>query len=124
MSIKEPLEYWPQSELVSAQWVKEHLQDNHVKFVEVYYGPSNRKSHDSVPGSTLFLLDDEIDRTSYKDNVQDEKYNTLLNKIGVKDEKTMIILYSEYNNWFAAIVFWMLKHFGHDNVKLLERVKY
>lgn len=124
MSIKEPSEYWPQSELVSAQWVKDHLHDNQVKFVEVYYGLGNRKSHDSVPGSTLFLLDDEIDQTGHEDNVQDEKFNTLLNKIGVNDEKTMIILYSEYNNWFAAIVFWMLKHFGHDNVKLLEKGKY
>ena len=48
------------------------------------------------------------------------KNTILLEKIGVKDKKTIIVLCSDFNNWFAAIVFWIFKHIGHDNVKLLE----
>ena len=32
---RESLEFWPQSELVSSQWVNEHLQDSRVRLVEV-----------------------------------------------------------------------------------------
>lgn len=38
-----------------------------------------------------------------------ENYDTLLSKIGIKNRKTTIVLFSDFNNWFAAIVFWIFK---------------
>ena len=47
---------------------------------------------------------EDIDQTDYEDIYkQNEKYNKLLKKIGVNDEKTTIVLCSDFNNWFAAI---------------------
>lgn len=122
----ETLEYWPQSELVSAEWVKKHLQDKDVKIVEVLHHLENKEPHNSIPGSTYLIWDKEIDLAGnyYQDNhahePRDHSYRELLDKIGVKNRRTTIVLYSDFNNWFAAIVFWMLKHFGHENVKLLD----
>jgi thiosulfate/3-mercaptopyruvate sulfurtransferase len=124
VSTKESLEYWPQSELVSSEWVKEHQFDNDVKIVEVLYNSDNEQSHTPVPGSTHLIWDNEIDRdTDYLDihvDGRNDKHMRLLNKIGVKNRRTTIVLYSDLNNWYAAIVFWILKRFGHENVKLLE----
>lgn len=124
MSIQ-TLEYWPKSELVSSEWIKKHLQDKDVRIVEILYNLDNKDLNSSIPGSTILNWDKEIDQASnYQDNCvhqpQNHRYVGLLNKIGVKNRKTTIVLYSDFNNWFAAIVFWILKHFGHENVKLLD----
>ena len=64
---------------------------------------------------------DDINQTDYEDIYKrKEKCNKLLKKIGVNDEKTTIVLYSDFNNWFAAIAFWIFKHIGQKNVRLLE----
>ncbi len=121
ISTIEPSEYWPQSELVSSQWVNDHLQDSSVIIVEVIYDSRNRIIQNAVPGAFVLDWNEDIDQTDYEDtDKQNEKYNKLLKKIGIKDEKTTIMLYSDFNNWFAAIVFWIFKLSGHDNVRLLE----
>ena len=121
MSIKESLEYWPQSELVNSKWVNDHLQDNTVRIVEVIYDSKNRSSLVAVPGAAVLDWNEDIDQIDYENQQkQNEKYARLLKKIGVKDEKTTIVLYSDFNNWFAAIVFWIFKHIGHQNVRLLQ----
>ena len=121
MSTIEPMEYWPQSELVNSQWVSEHIEDNSAKIVEVIYDSKNTSSFNTVPGDSILNWNEDIDQTDYEDtDEQNEKYSKLLKKIGIKDEKTTIVLYSDFNNWFAAIVYWIFKHHGKDNVKLLE----
>ena len=120
MSEIESLRYWPQSELVSSKWISEHLKDSTVRIVEVTYDSKNRGSHHTLPGAVVLDWHEDIDQTGYEDSPrQNEKYDKLLEKIGVKDKKTTIVLYSDFNNWFAAIVFWIFKHLGNDNVKLL-----
>ncbi len=121
MSTIESLEYWPQSELVSSKWVGEHLQDNSVRIVEVIYDSKNRSTQNAVPGAAVLDWIDDINQTDYEDIYkQNEKCNKLLKKIGVNDEKTTIVLYSDFNNWFAAMAFWIFKHIGQKNVRLLE----
>lgn len=119
----EPLEYWPQSELVSSQWVNDHLHDDNVRLVEVVYD-SKKKNSNAAKKATTAILDwkEDIDHADYEDTQrQTEKYNNLLKKIGVSDEKTtIIVLCSDFDNWFASIAYWLFKHFGNNNVKLLE----
>ena len=121
MSTLESLKYWPQSELVSSKWVIEHLQDNNVRIVEVVYDSKNRSTQNTVPGAAVLDWNEDIDQTDNEDPHRlDEKHNKLLKKIGVKDEKTTIVLCSDFNNWFASITYWIFKHFGNNNVKILE----
>src|SRR3712207_2970415 len=80
LTTTEPLEYWPQSELVSSQWVNDHLYDNNVRIVEVVYDSKKRKSN-SVKEATTAILDwnEDIDHADYEDTQrQPEKYNNLL----------------------------------------------
>lgn len=118
-----PIEYWPQSELVSSQWVNEHLHDNNIRIVEIIYDSKNRNLSNSAKGAAAVLdWNEDIEHTDYENTErQNEKYNSLLKKIGVSNEEaTIIVLCSDYNNWFASIAYWIFKHFGNNNVKLLE----
>ena len=53
----ESLKFWPQSELVSSQWVNEHLQDNNVRIVEVIYDAKNRQHSQYSTRSICFRLE-------------------------------------------------------------------
>jgi thiosulfate/3-mercaptopyruvate sulfurtransferase len=33
---------------------------------------------------------------------------------------TEVILYGDFNNWFAAFVFWVFKIYGHENLKIMN----
>ena len=93
MSTRESLEFWPQSELVSSQWVNEHLQDSSVRLVEVIYDTKNSRPHPAVPGASVLDWNEDIDQAEDVDTYkQNEKYNKLLKKIGVNDENTTIVL--------------------------------
>ena len=121
MSTRESLEFWPKSELVSSQWVNEHLQDRSVRLVEVIYDTKNSRPHPAVPGASVLDWNEDIDQAEDVDtHKQNEKHNKLLKKIGVNNENTTIVLCSDFNNWFASITYWIFKHFGNNNVKLLE----
>ena len=77
MSTLKSVEYWPQSELVSSQWVSERIQDNNVKIVEVIYDSKNRGLLNTVPGGSVLDWNEDIEQTDYEDpHRQNEKYHT------------------------------------------------
>jgi thiosulfate/3-mercaptopyruvate sulfurtransferase len=43
----------------------------------------------------------------------------LLARSGVTPETT-IVLYGDNHNWFAAFGYWLLKYYGHEDVRLLD----
>lgn len=47
-------------------------------------------------------------------------YENLLQRIGVRNN-TVIVLYGDFDNWFAAYAFWVLKYYGYEQVMLLNR---
>ncbi|MCW9708012.1 sulfurtransferase [Aliifodinibius sp. 1BSP15-2V2] len=104
--------------LVTTDWAANHLEDEAVRFVEV---DVDTESYDSghIPGSIGWnwktQLQDQLRRTiSTK-----EDFETLLQESGVSEDTT-IVLYGDNNNWFAAWAYWLLKYYGHEDVKILD----
>ena len=113
--------HWPQSELVDYEWLRPHLHDKNVKVIEVVYESKGNGMRNKIPDPRVLYMDDDFNKDYYEDNQkQKERFKDLLKRIGVNDMNTTIILYSDFNNWDAAIVFWIFKHFGYKKVKLLE----
>jgi len=110
--------------LVTTEWAANHLQDEGIRFVEV---DVNTRSYDSghIPGAAGWnwqtQLQDQLRRTI----VSKEDFEQLLSETGI-DNDTTIILYGDNNNWFAAWAYWLLKYYGHEDVKLLDggRIKW
>ena len=49
-----------------------------------------------------------------------DKYQELIGRIGINDDNTTLILYGDFNNWFAAFAFWVFKCYGYKDIKLLN----
>ena len=42
-----------------------------------------------------------------------------MQKSGVSND-TILVLYGDFNNWFAAFAFWVFKYYGHKDIRLMN----
>jgi len=42
-----------------------------------------------------------------------------MSKVGATNE-TELILYGDFNNWFAAFAFWVFRYYGHKKIKIMN----
>ena len=110
--------------LVDADWVEAHLNDPQVRLIEV---DVDTKAYDQghIPGAVGFNWQKELQDQIVRSPVSKEQLERLLSSAGV-DNDTTIVLYGDNNNWFAAWALWILKYYGHNDVRLLDggRVKW
>jgi thiosulfate/3-mercaptopyruvate sulfurtransferase len=104
--------------LVDVDWARVHLDDSNVRFIEVDVDTS---AYDSghLPRAVGFNWTTELNDTEARDLVSREALQELLRNAGVNDN-TLIVLYGDNDNWFAAWAYWQLKYQGIDNVRLLN----
>ena len=43
----------------------------------------------------------------------------LLQKAGINND-TILVLYGDFNNWFAAFAFWVFKYYGYKDIRLMN----
>jgi thiosulfate/3-mercaptopyruvate sulfurtransferase len=104
--------------LVSTDWVAQHAKDANVRVVEVDVD-TTAFDQGHVPGSAGWNWTTELCDTLVRDIIPIKKLEELLGKSGV-DNNTMIVLYGDNNNWFAAWAFWQLKMYGHKDVRIMD----
>ena len=105
--------------LVSTQWVADHLDDPKVRIVEVDYDPTMNYLQGHVPGAVLFDWKKDLNDPTTRDILSKEQLEGLMGKSGVSAD-TSVILYGDFNNWFAAYAFWDLKYYRVENVRLMD----
>ena len=115
----EQLAYAHPEVLVDTKWVAGHLDDPSVRVVEVDYDPTANYSVGHIPGATLFDWRKDMNDEPRRDILSKEQLQALLSRNGITGDTT-IILYGDFNNWFAAFAFWDLKYYGVQNVKLMN----
>jgi thiosulfate/3-mercaptopyruvate sulfurtransferase len=104
--------------IVSTQWVDDHKNDNKVVLVEV---DVNTGAYDSghIPGAVGWSWDTQLCDTVQRDIIKKADFETLLGNSGISND-TIITLYGDNNNWFAAWAFWQLKLYRHKAVRLMN----
>jgi thiosulfate/3-mercaptopyruvate sulfurtransferase len=110
--------------IVDADWVEAHLNDPNVRLIEVDVDTSAyEQGH--IPGAVGFNWQKELQDQVIRAPISKEQLEELLSRAGVSNDTT-IVLYGDNNNWFAAWAFWLLKYYGHKDVRLLDggRVKW
>jgi thiosulfate/3-mercaptopyruvate sulfurtransferase len=105
--------------LVDTEFVSKNPPNDNLKLVEVDYDPENgyRKGH--IPGATLIWWKRDINDPVTRDIVDKKQFEELMSRNGIKPESE-VILYGDFNNWFAAFAFWVFKYYGHKNVKIMN----
>lgn len=110
--------------LVSTQWVAEHLNDPNVRIVEVVWGsngPSGMEVYETghIPGAVAWDYRDDYFNPETGDIADKRGYEKLLSRSGIRPETT-IILYGGVENMNATFEYWLLKVYGHQDVRLLD----
>jgi len=110
--------------LVDAEWVEAHAGDPNVRLIEVDVDTkSYAQGH--IPGAVAFNWQKDLQDQVVRAPIAQARLEELLSQAGVSNDTT-IVLYGDNNNWFAAWALWILKYYGHADVRLLDggRVKW
>jgi thiosulfate/3-mercaptopyruvate sulfurtransferase len=105
--------------LVDTQWVEDHLKDQKVRIAEVDYDPKANYMLGHAPETVLFDWKQDINDPISRNILSREACEKLLQKAGVNDD-TILVLYGDFNNWFAAFAFWVFKYYGYKDVRLMN----
>ena len=105
--------------LVDTAWVKGFIGDSKVRIVEVDYDPTSNYHLGHIPTAALIDWRKDINDPVTRDIVSKSQLEHLLGRLGVTDDMK-IVLYGDFNNWFAAFAFWVLKYYGVEDVVLMN----
>lgn len=104
--------------LVETEWVARHLKDANIRLVEV---DVDTTAYDSghPAGAVGWNWQRDTQDSLRRDILNQVQFEALLGRSGIAEDTTAI-LYGDNNNWFAAYAFWLLKVYGHENVRLMN----
>jgi len=105
--------------LVETNWVSEHLTDRTIRLAEVDYDPTANYNLGHVPGAVLYDWRKDMNDPVARDILSKQKLEELLGASGVAKDTTLV-LYGDFNNWFAAFAYWIMKCYGVEKVVLMN----
>jgi thiosulfate/3-mercaptopyruvate sulfurtransferase len=105
--------------LVDTNWVKDHLQDANVRIAEVDYDPTPNYNQGHVPNAVLFDWKKDINDPVRRDILSQSQLEELFRRNGISNDTTLV-LYGDFNNWFAAFAFWVFKYYGVKDIKIMN----
>ena len=105
--------------LVDTSWTEDHLKDPNVRIAEVDYDPKANYHLGHIPGSVLFDWKKDINDPLRRNIISKESCEELLKKSGINQDTTLL-LYGDFNNWFAAFAFWVFKYYGYQDVRIIN----
>jgi len=105
--------------LTDTHWVENHLKEGNVRIAEVDYDPRANYELGHIPGSVLFDWKRDINDPISRNILSKQSYEELLQRFGINNDTTLI-LYGDFNNWFAAFAFWVFKYYGYRDVKIMD----
>ena len=106
--------------LVDTQWVEGHTKDSNVRIAEVDYDPKANYQLGHVPGSVLFDWKQDINDPISRNVLSKQACEDLLQKKAGVNDDTTLVLYGDFNNWFAAFAFWVFKYYGYKDIRIMN----
>ena len=116
-------EYVHPEVIVDTQWVNDHLKDEKVRIAEVDYDPTANYELGHIPGAVLLNWKADINDPLTRNILSRQAFEDLLQRIGVNNDDnntTTLVLYGDFNNWFAAFAFWVFKYYGYRDVRIIN----
>ena len=105
--------------LVDTNWVSQYLKDSSVRLAEVDYDPTTNYNLGHVPGAVLLDWRKDLNDPTTRDLLSKEQLEQLLGNAGATNQTTLV-LYGDFNNWFAAFAYWILKYYGVEKIVLMN----
>ena len=117
------------SALVTAAWLREHLRDPGLRIVDARYRlgePATgerlfQESH--IPGAAYMDLDRDMagdpGERGRHPLPDPDTFEAAVRRAGIGPD-TLVVAYDEAGEGGAARLWWLLRHFGHERVKVLD----
>lgn len=105
--------------LVETNWVADHINDSKVRIVEVDYDPENAYNQGHIKNTGLAWWKRDINDPVARDIIDKQRFEDLMRTLGVNSDTTLV-LYGDFNNWFAAFAFWVFKYYGHQDIRIMN----
>ncbi len=105
--------------LVETNWVADHINDSKVRIVEVDYDPENAYNQGHIKNAGLAWWKRDINDAVARDIINKQQFEALMSRLGVRPDTTLV-LYGDFNNWFAAFAFWVFKYYGHQDIRIMN----
>jgi len=104
--------------LVSTDWVAQHLDDKSIRLIEVDVDTAQyEQGH--IRGAIGWNWQTQLQDPVRRDIISTDQLEKYLSQAGVS-ANSLIVLYGDNNNWFAAYALWLLQYYGHNNVRLMN----
>jgi len=104
--------------LATTQWVADHLNDSNVRLLEVGWDTSEFDAG-HIPNAVAAWKYADIHRNDEREIPSKSQIEEMLSKAGIANNDT-VVLYGGFGNLIAVMAFWVLKIYGHPDVRLLD----
>lgn len=116
--------------LVTPQWLAQHINDENLIVVDVRMSPvalQPKKDMQAefagghLPGAVYFDIDDVADKNSALPHMLPtaDAFSAAVGKLGISEKHTLVF-YDEGNQFSAPRGWWTFRHFGAQNVYVLD----
>ncbi len=105
--------------LCETDWVAENLKNQDIRILEVDYDVENAYKQGHLPGAYMVRWKKDINDPTRRDIINKQQFEKLMSGVGATPE-TDIILYGDFNNWFAAFALWVFQYYGHRKTKIMN----
>jgi thiosulfate/3-mercaptopyruvate sulfurtransferase len=113
------LSYANPNVLTDTEWVSRNISNKAIRIVEVDYDPENAYRQGHIQDASLIWWKRDINDPIRRDIISKTQFEDLMSRNSITPESE-VILYGDFNNWFAAFVFWIFKYYGHRNVRIMN----
>jgi len=104
--------------LVSTGWVENNLGKDGLVIVECDEDILLFETG-HIPGAVKLDWHTELNHPVLRDYLDGQAMASLLSSKGISRDDT-IVLYGDKSNWWATYAFWVLKLFGHEDVRIMN----
>lgn len=105
--------------LIDTETVAKSIGNSSIKIVEVDYDPENAYRQGHIQNASLIWWKRDINDPVTRDIINKSQFEELMSRNGITSDSE-VILYGDFNNWFAAFVFWIFKYYGHEKLKIMN----
>ena len=111
--------YCRPNSLCDTSWVQENLSNQSVVILEVDYDPETAYNERHLPNAHLVWWKKDINDAQRRDILSKQQFEELISRVGTTSDSELI-LYGDFNNWFAGFAFWVLNYYGHKKLKAMN----
>jgi thiosulfate/3-mercaptopyruvate sulfurtransferase len=99
--------------------VRKNLKNSNIRILEVDYDPENAYKQGHIPSAHLIWWVKDINDPIMQNIISRQYFEQLLFTIGATHE-TELVLYGDFDGWFAMFVFWMFQYYGYKKIRILR----